>query len=129
MFSFLFPYYPCFPNLLHVLQSGFAGFNQFCSPALCFPEIKTRSSYFLAEKYFDKISFFCLSAKLLQFIVSAVLCKTAFAKHFPRKSFYCQLSSSKCPILDEDFSQFSRLYMRKYFWGTGWHNLRGVLTS
>ena len=26
------PCYPCSPNLLHVLQSGFAGFNEFCSP-------------------------------------------------------------------------------------------------
>ena len=27
------PCYPCSPNLLHVLQYGIAGFNEFCSPA------------------------------------------------------------------------------------------------
>ena len=26
------PCYPCSPNLIHVLQSGIAGFNEFCSP-------------------------------------------------------------------------------------------------
>ena len=28
------PCHPCSPNLLHVLQSGIAGFNEFCSPAI-----------------------------------------------------------------------------------------------
>ena len=33
-----FPCYPCSPNLLHILQSGIAGFHEFCSPA-CSNEI------------------------------------------------------------------------------------------
>ena len=37
------PRYPCSPNLLHVLQSGIAGFNEFCSPDICIEILSPRS--------------------------------------------------------------------------------------
>ena len=44
------PCYPCSPNLLHVLQSGIKGFNEFCSPVWYADEIRKISTHLARGK-------------------------------------------------------------------------------